>query len=227
MGSRTSRVSHMAFLTWLFALSTTAFVVFAMPPSGDVDLLIHELGLIFAAYALGARAIACALHDWGTMVMAILGVTFGLWFPYLNQNGSPHMMSALAMLPGMTEGLLLALEFPAVVISAGAITGAASYLVMRSGTVFVNVMLLSVVAAGMTAIPLDEVMMLRLAVIVWHAGVAATMCRWAVSAAKRAQGLACPFCGSDLVGLTSPVCTSCKHKLPTMCKLPSPGRRAA
>lgn len=218
------RTGPLAAITWLFAVSTTALVVWSTPPAGDLTLAVYELGLIFAAYALGARAIACRLHDWGTFALAILGLGFGFWFPLLNQHAGPQFNEAISLIPSLTGHWRDALTLPAVIASAGTITAAATYLVTRSGGVFLNIVALSLVASLAPLFP-DKALATRIAVVLWHAGVAATVCHWGLLAARRASGVACPFCGSDLIGLSSPVCPTCRHRLPAMCKLP--GRRAA
>lgn len=223
---RVTRPGQLAWLIWLFTVATTAMVAWSTPTEGDVSLQAHELGLIFTAYALGARAIACSLHDWGTFVMAALGITFGLWFPYLMQHGGPSLLSVIA-LTGITDPLLPRLELPAVIATAGAITAAATYLVTHSGRAFFEMLAISIVCGSILLIPLDRPLMARIATLLWHACICASVCRWALDAARRAKGVGCPFCGCDLLGLTTPVCPSCKHQLPTMCKLPGNFRRAA
>lgn len=221
-----SSPGNLAGLIWLFTIATTAMVAWSTPTEGDVSLQAHELGLIFTAYALGTRAIACSLHDWGTFVMATIGITFGLWFPYLNQQGGEPLLRAIA-LTGLQDPFLARLELPAVIAAAGAITAAGTYLVTHSGRVFFEMLAISVVCGGILVIPLDQATMARIATLIWHACIAASLCRWALDAERRSKGVGCPFCGNDLLGLTSPVCPTCKHRLPTMCRLPAPGRRAA
>lgn len=223
---RATRPSQLAWIIWLFTVATTAMVAWSTPTEGDVSLQAHELGLIFTAYALGARAIACALHDWGTFVMAALGITFGLWFPYLHQQGGPQLLSVIA-LTGITDPLLARLELPAVIAAAGVITAAGAYLVTHSGRAFFEMVAISIVCGGILIIPLDRADLARIATLLWHACISASLCRWALDAARRSKGVGCPFCGNDLLGLTTPVCPSCKHQLPTMCKLPGNFRRAA
>lgn len=225
-GSRSS-AGAMALLTWLATVSVTAMVVLTSPSSGDVSLQVHELGLIFAGYALASRAIACALHDWGTLVFAAIGVAFGVWFPYLNEHGGPRLVEAVAMLGWLSDAQLERMEFPLVVAAAGVITAAGSYLVTHSGRVFFECAVLSVLAGAAMLLPLDQSIVAKSATIGWHAGVAGSFTMWAVKAAGRASGVGCPFCGNDLLGLTTPICPSCKHQLPTTCKLPGRWRRAA
>lgn len=220
------RPDQLAWLIWLFTVATTAMVAWSTPTEGDVSLQAHELGLIFTAYALGARAIACALHDWGTFVMATLGITFGLWFPYLTQQGGPQMLSIIA-LTGITDPLLARLELPAVIAAAGMMTAAGTYLVTHSGRCFFEMVTISIVCGLALVIPVEQPTFARIAVLMWHTCVCASLCRWALVAARRAQGVGCPFCGSDLLGLTTPVCPSCKHALPNACRLPGSSRRAA
>lgn len=223
---RSTRPGQLAWLIWLFTVATTAMVAWSTPTEGDISLQAHELGLIFTAYALGARAIACALHDWGTFVMAALGITFGFWFPYLHQHAGPQFQIAIAQM-GISIAFLPRLELPAVIAAAGIITAAGTYLVTHSGRAFFEMVAISIVCGCVLLVPLDQPTMARAATLLWHACICASLCRWALDAARRARGVGCPFCGNDLLGLTTPVCPSCKHQLPTMCKLPGNFRRAA
>jgi len=226
MSSSRSTPSAMASLTWIASVVVTAMVVLTAPDSGDVSLQLHELGLIFAGYALASRAIACALHDWGTLVLAAIGVSFGLWFPYLIDHGGPRLVQAVSLVMAIDDGMAERVRMPLVVVAAGVITGAGTYLVTHSGRVFFEVLVLSVLAGGAMLLPLDQEWVARGAVIGWHAGVSGSFAMWAVKAARRASGVGCPFCGNDLLGLTTPICPSCHHRLPTACKLPAGYRRA-
>jgi hypothetical protein len=226
MSASRSTPGAMAVLTWIASVVVTAMVVLTAPDTGDVSLQLHELGLIFAAYALAARAIACALHDWGTLVLAVVGLSFGVWFPYLNDYGGPRLVAAVAMSGWLEPAGLERLEFPLVIATAGVITAAATYLVTHSGRVFFEIVVMSLLAASVLLLPFDHSTVARGAVIGWHAGVAGSFALWSVKAAKRASGVGCPFCGNDLLGLTTPICPSCKHRLPSTCRLPGSYRRA-
>ena len=226
MASTRSTPGAMAVLTWIASVVVTLLVVLTAPDSGDVTLQLHELGLIFAAYALASRAIACALHDWGTLILAAIGVSFGLWFPYLIEGGGPRLIQALSVVVDLSENTAERLRLPLVIAAAGVITGAGTYLVTHSGRVFFEILVLSSLAGAALLLPFEQSPVVRLAVIGWHAGVAGSFTMWAVKAARRASGVGCPFCGNDLLGLTTPICPSCHHRLPTTCKLPAAFRRA-
>ncbi|MCC6426153.1 MAG: hypothetical protein IT435_04965 [Phycisphaerales bacterium] len=171
-----------------------------------------ELGLIFAAYVMSMGVIARHAKDASTLLVMIWGGMFGMWchsWHGLCDKAVDQFLPKLGVGPQVVESM----DLPAAIAGAGMVSAALLLVATKSTRVAWSTVAASLGGAVVPLIADDPSTALPWVAFGWHAVVAAAMAFWAVDEAMRGSGARCQACGSDVQGLSSPVCPHCSAPL--------------
>lgn len=206
------QVALLGVVLWMAAVGCIAGLLYLS--NGQVtESALADYGLVFIGYAAVTSLVARRCLDVSMILVAIWGAAVGYWGPrwYLFCDSAIERWAS-------TIGLERALASPDIRVAvsmatAGILTSSLLYLLTRSSKIVMQSMIASLAVAGLTTVPETARWVEPMAVLGWHAVVAAGLCGWMVEGARRRASGCCPRCGCDVQGLTSPVCPSCSSML--------------
>ncbi|MCA9299097.1 MAG: hypothetical protein KDA28_08525, partial [Phycisphaerales bacterium] len=141
------RVAYLkALLIFTGAVACCALVLWFGFRTGAVDLSLIALGLIFAGYAIGTRTLACQYKDVSTILLVFWGASFGFWYPTWEGEVERACLSWVQDQWGLSEDGALNLVTPIAIASSGLATAALLSITTMSTAVFIQAIMLSVVA---------------------------------------------------------------------------------
>lgn len=197
---------------WVVALACIAGLLHLSRGHVTADDL-GDYGLVFLGYVVVSNLVARRRLDVSMVLVALWGGAIGFWGPrwYSLCVSAIDRWGGQAGLDDVLAGSDTRLAIS--VVAGGFLTAALLYISTRSAKVVMHTVIASVVVASLIKLPIPDVYSEPAAVVAWHAVVAAGLCQWMVDGSRRRRNGCCPRCGSDVEGLTSPVCPSCSAVL--------------
>lgn len=197
---------------WVVALACIAGLLQLSGGRVDADDL-GDYGLVFLGYVVISNLVARRRLDVSMVLVALWGGAIGFWGPrwYNLCETAINRWGGQAGLEDVLAGSDTRLAIS--IVAGGILTAALLYISTRSSQVVIHTVIASLMVAGLMKLPVPDVYSEPAAVVTWNAVVAAGLCRWMVDGSHRRRNGCCPRCGSDVEGLTSPVCPSCSAVL--------------
>lgn len=198
-----------AWTVWSIATAFAAgLAVFGFQPE-TIDEGMHELGFLFAAYVLCMGVISGRAKDLTTLMVVVWGGTTGTWCNRWLEMCTKSVTDYGPKLGVVSQSTLDAVSMPIAIAGAGFISAGLLLVATRSTRVAWTCVGASIVAAGVPFAQDDASTVLPWAAMAWNSIVAAALAVWAVDERLRRGGDRCGACGTDVHGLTSPVCPRC------------------
>ncbi|HLO41560.1 MAG TPA: hypothetical protein VK176_11100 [Phycisphaerales bacterium] len=182
----------------------------------------HELGLLFAAYVLCMGVISGRAKDVTTLLVVLWGGTMGLWCNRWLEMCSRSIAQFGPQLGIGSQSAIESMNVPLAVASAGFVSAGLLLVATRSTRVAWTCVGASILAGGVPFFANDVAHALPWAAVGWNALVAGALAVWAVDERLRRGGDRCRACGTDVHGLTSPVCPRCAAPLAERSRRPGP-----
>ncbi|MBL8963854.1 MAG: hypothetical protein KF787_11280 [Phycisphaeraceae bacterium] len=215
MPTNLRRSQARAWTVWTFATGLAACLALLGFQRDSFEEEMIELGLIFAGSVLSMGVIAGRSRDARTLLVIAWGGTMGMWCIRWLELWAMSVDRFLPMTGLFTRGMVESLGVPAAIAAAGAVSAALLLLATRSGRVAWGCLVATLIASAVPMFSDDLASSLPWAAAGWISLVTAWLAVWAVDESVRRSGAGCRSCGTDLTGLTSPVCPRCATPIPS------------
>ncbi len=204
-----------AWTVWTVATGlVTALALFGFRGDTSDEGLI-ELGFIFAGYVVSMGVISGRAKDVTTLMVIVWGGTMGMWCNRWFEMCAHWVDEYLPRLGIFSPQVLDAMDLPLAVAGAGIMSAGLLLIATRSTRVTWSCIGASLACAVVPMLSSDPSHTLPWAAVAWNAITAGALSVWAVDEAVRRGGGRCKACGTDVHGLTSPVCPRCAAPLTT------------
>ncbi len=213
MSTNLNQAQARAWMVWTFAATLAGALALLGFRGHNVPEGMVELGLIFAAYVMCMGVIARRAKDISTLLVFVWGGTMGMWCNRWFELCEKTVDSFLPQLGVFSPQVVDALDLPAAIAGAGIVSAALLLVATRSARVAWSCVGASLAAAAVPMMTDDPTHALPWAAFGWHAITAGSLAFWAVDEAVKGSQDRCHSCGTDVQGLTSPVCPRCAAPL--------------
>jgi hypothetical protein len=202
-----------AWTVWTIATGFAAGLAALGFQPETTDEGMHELGLLFAVYVLCMGVVSGRAKDLTTLMVVLWGGTMGLWCNRWLEMCTRSISDYAPKLGVTSQATIDSLCMPVAIAGAGFISAGLLLVATRSTRVAWTCVGASILAAGVPYAEDDVASALPWAAMGWNSIVAAALAVWAVDERLRRGGDRCRACGTDVHGLTSPVCPRCASPL--------------
>ena len=166
-------------LAWLCAAVAFGAGAIAML-GGSVPEALLMLGVCFGAYFTGTHAVVRRLFDPPTLVIGLIGATFGLWFPLWQNGVAQALLTWNVSLDGLPAGVADELPMAISVWTTGLTMAVGLFALTWSGRILIQVGFVSCLAGALALIPDTSGFGLGAAAVLWNAVTGTGLSRWAM-----------------------------------------------
>ncbi len=149
--------------------------------AGDAGLM---LGIAFAAYYVGAQAIAGKLLDPPSIVIGAIGGSFGLWFPMWANAVAQAMVTWSLPTDGLPASMVSQLPMSISVATAGLTMTVGIFALTWSGRLLFSIGAASLLAGALAMFPASAIFAFGAGAVLWHAVTGSGLSRWALQASS-------------------------------------------
>lgn len=213
MSTNYKRSQARAWSVWTIATGLAASLALLGFRRDSFEEEMVELGLIFAGSVLSMGVIAGRSRDARTLLVIGWGGTMGMWcirWLELWVMSVDRFLPQTGLFPRET---IESLGVPAAIAAGGAVSAALLLVATRSGRVAFGCAMATLGAAAVPLVSKDPSSSLPWAAAGWISLVTASLAVWAIDESVKRSGSHCRSCGTDVSGLTSPVCPRCATPL--------------
>lgn len=165
-------------LTWLCAVVTSGAAVVAGINSDPAQAALM-LGMTFAAFFFGAHALAGRLFDAPAIVIGLIGVSFGWWFPMWSLAVAQALQTWSLPLDSLPSAIVAELPQAVSVATALLTLTVGIFALTWSGTLLFQIGSVSVFAGGLALFPDESGFALAAAAVIWLVVTGTGLTRWA------------------------------------------------
>lgn len=185
---RTETVRHtiVTALTWL-CVAVTMGAAGLTGINGLTDQAVLMLGCAFAACFFGSQAVAGRLFDAPTIVIGLLGASFGWWFPMWADAVAQAMATWSLPTEALPAAVAANLPLAAAVATAALTLTVGLYALTWSGSLLFQAGFVSLLAGGLAVFPDRSGFALGAAAVIWIAVTGTGLARWASRAAAESS----------------------------------------